>query len=537
MRAVPFVLLLLAIAGGLRANDSVVTGEGGRVIPVQGELTTVRMVREWVKMDVYPAYYDVAAQFVFLNDGPATTVLMGFPEVGSGGINPKEFRQKTGFLSFRTTVDGQRVTATRRTAAPGPGDMGYRTYWVKRVAFAAHQQRVVRVEYRSQAGEDSSGNRWARYFFTGGNWKGKVEETKCTITLHLPGTYLVRADRNLSRNRNTFHGHWTDWEAEGSAGISYIPTIPYALTLRKGDRQTHENSPVGYDEVLSLPGKAPTPWTLPPAVLRDNVPCIAVQALLKFLDEETGVNAALPTSKQWDARSQTLTFTYRGKTIRLKPGEQTLETDQGTVTLPVAPFFVTVRQYFNGPQTYLYLPAGAVAEALGSEASYDGGHRALVLYFAEDPATGPHAPFTYYYGNGKWVTGMRRKQQHLEEIAIYEEQQPWRLDPLYTARAETTEFLAFPTPDPNNLRPTTITEERIQRDGASYRALIFDILWTKVTYLLTSEEQRTAKVKMEIPEHDGMPGQVIHLTLEQPFEGWWYITKLDLPVESSNTAQ
>ena len=100
------------------------------------------MVRERITMDVYSGYYDVDVHFVFQNDGPKTTVQMGFPESGGGDIGSKEFRHQTGFLSFHTWVDGRPVLAAVRL--PGQcADEGYETYWVKTVPFAAGQSRMV----------------------------------------------------------------------------------------------------------------------------------------------------------------------------------------------------------------------------------------------------------------------------------------------------------------------------------------------------------------------------------------------------------
>src|SRR5690349_10328781 len=107
-------LLLLCLAMATYANDSRVIGQSGRVRMIHGEHTTVRMVRETVRMDVYPQTYTVTADFTFTNDGPPVTVTMGFPESGYGDISTETLRTHSGFQSFHTWVDGKEVPAKRQ---------------------------------------------------------------------------------------------------------------------------------------------------------------------------------------------------------------------------------------------------------------------------------------------------------------------------------------------------------------------------------------------------------------------------------------
>ncbi len=185
-----FILILLCVlALAAVANDSHVVGDGGRVHRMNGKHTTIRMVRERVQMDVYAGYFDVDVHFLFKNDGPKTTVQMGFPESGGGDINSGEYSHHTGFLSFHTWVDDQPVTA-KRLPASAP-ECEYRTFWVKTVPFAAGQSRTVRVQYSSPTFDESTGEEFINYDFTGGNWKGAVDESLLEISFHQPGAHLV----------------------------------------------------------------------------------------------------------------------------------------------------------------------------------------------------------------------------------------------------------------------------------------------------------------------------------------------------------
>jgi hypothetical protein len=61
----------------LFADEAAITGVGGNIAMLSGHIK-VSMVSEIVKIKLPQG--KVAVQFVFKNLGPATTVLMGFPE-------------------------------------------------------------------------------------------------------------------------------------------------------------------------------------------------------------------------------------------------------------------------------------------------------------------------------------------------------------------------------------------------------------------------------------------------------------------------
>jgi hypothetical protein len=77
-------LVLGILAVGAKANDSNATGIGGRWRMLKGEETTVQMVREHVRIVPSGDEFQTTADFVFRNHGPATTVVMGFPEAAYG---------------------------------------------------------------------------------------------------------------------------------------------------------------------------------------------------------------------------------------------------------------------------------------------------------------------------------------------------------------------------------------------------------------------------------------------------------------------
>lgn len=169
-----FTFLPLSIVA---ANDSVVVGVGGTpfvVRMVQKEHPSIRLVRE----DIYIKLPEgkVTARFVFRNEGPTTTVLMGFPESGGGDV----WIEWSGFDYFISLVDGkqvkvQRVGPTGEKLPEKITSAHYEIWWVKRVKFRKGQTRVVVNHYQGGLGHDTTGQQWFTYVLTtGANWKGQI---------------------------------------------------------------------------------------------------------------------------------------------------------------------------------------------------------------------------------------------------------------------------------------------------------------------------------------------------------------------------
>jgi hypothetical protein len=153
------------------ANDAVVAGVGGApsVIKLaQKEHPSIRLVREDVFIKLPKG--EVTARFVFRNEGPETTVLMGFPEKG-GGDTSVTWSNFDYFVSF---VDGRRVKV-QRFGPKGEIVGDYEIWWVKRVHFRKGQTRIVVNRYRGGFGYNTSGMQWFTYVLsTGASWKGTI---------------------------------------------------------------------------------------------------------------------------------------------------------------------------------------------------------------------------------------------------------------------------------------------------------------------------------------------------------------------------
>ncbi len=390
------LLLLICVLLSLcaLANDAPVSGVGGGVIRLTGKHPSVRMVRETIRMDVYPAYYDVDVTFDFLNDGPACAVKMGFPERGYGGIDGDAYRREPSFLRFNTWVDGRAVTARRQQADVDQGG-AFLAYWVKDVTFTAGQRRAVRVAYRSNNGDLYFGEdggygadvfgHYAPYHFTGGNWKGLVEQSTLRINLHLPGAYVVHCSEAMSLGKDGFTHQWKHWPAEDEFQLEFYPTRADALTLSGLALDGYPpDDPADAGELImsSQPGKGPAPAWQPPVLLHNSRPFIALQSWADYLNHHgdpnnTAKKAQPRVTLAWDDATHTATITQDGRTVHftLKQLRMVVEGSK-SVPLPEGPFLSRPLdkrpgQLSDKHPSQLYVPLQPLAALFGGTVAID----------------------------------------------------------------------------------------------------------------------------------------------------------------------
>lgn len=200
------------------SNDSGIIAVGGTWVVMKGEHQSVQMQREKIEINVYEKYYDVIAEFIFVNNGDACDVYMGFPESGYGDIGGY-IKDSTGFLMFSTSVNGVTVDA-KREIVKSEYDYGdeYKAYWIKSVSFKEGETKKVVVKYRSPLGIGISAyyngtDEFISYVFSGGNWFGKVEESKVNIYFHVPAEVRLK-DTPVVKELDHYTYSRTNWEAE-----------------------------------------------------------------------------------------------------------------------------------------------------------------------------------------------------------------------------------------------------------------------------------------------------------------------------------
>jgi len=219
------------------ANDSAVTGIGGRWRMIKGEHRQVQMVSEHVRIvQQKSGDFLTTADFVFRNHGPATTVKMGFPEEKGGDAA----NSSISLLHFKTWVDGGLVKVKRRKITALESD--FLALWVKNVHFKRDEIRQVRVRYLSTSGGwYSNGNAWVSYNFTGGNWRGKVRESILDVHF-LPGWYIFGPYQKskdkpptVTRKGARFRFRWTNWQAQQEFMLDYNTIFPNEMARSKAN--------------------------------------------------------------------------------------------------------------------------------------------------------------------------------------------------------------------------------------------------------------------------------------------------------------
>ncbi|MGC4043983.1 MAG: stalk domain-containing protein [Armatimonas sp.] len=357
----------------LRRNDSGISGVGGSLSLIKGEHTSVRMVRETITMVLESSDYVVTVDFVFRNEGPAATVLMGFPESGAGDVsaNPKNSAMK----SFASWVDGALAKTKWVPVKSSPDEGEYKAHWVKEVRFGAGQTRKIRVRYRSDyGGAASPGLRnFVRYEFTGANWKGKVDESVLNITFRRPGNFVTtgriypaggeEGAVAFTQTGATLSRTWKNWEAQAGF-IMAFGTAPatWRATITTGNTENVEDRVPG--AVMPPPDKTRTitvsgsvkkdyyDWCPPIFTATGGIPMIALKNLGWLA--ETKLTPEEPKEKA------TIAFGTHSATVTL--GQKAATIDGKAVMLAAAPRLL--RQSV-GEFDVMYVPLLPFAEALG----------------------------------------------------------------------------------------------------------------------------------------------------------------------------
>lgn len=253
------VVLGAVAAPGAGANDTAVSGVSGSARPLRGEHRDIQMVRELVWIEVRGDSYTTTADFEFFNHGSAQSVRMGFPEESYGGGSGDRLLKKSSFQSFATWVDGRQVRA-RRVASEQDVSERFKALWVKTVFFGSGQRRRVRVRTESRVGGmaaylSEGGGRLASYNFSGGNWKGSVQESVLVAVLHGKGVSVKNvyaegdpkptSSRRSGRGLQRMRYRWANWPAEGQWFVTYTrgPSHPARLAPRPDPRTPAKPSP------------------------------------------------------------------------------------------------------------------------------------------------------------------------------------------------------------------------------------------------------------------------------------------------------
>lgn len=187
---VSIALTVLAATSAL-ADDGGVENVGGAITLMQGH-PHVRMLSEKVVARIGVDSVHVDCLFFLKNEGPADSVLIGFPDQSyspDGEIPPNN--------SFRSWVDDREVVCTP-VAGEGHGDGSSIYWWTKRVWFPAGATRVVRNRYTAVPSFVVDRSQGFEYIlWSGASWKGAIGRAEIVFVLRgIPRSWVTDTPRN-----------------------------------------------------------------------------------------------------------------------------------------------------------------------------------------------------------------------------------------------------------------------------------------------------------------------------------------------------
>jgi hypothetical protein len=367
----------LAAISPCHANDSAFSGVGGTPKPLRGEHRSIVMQSEKVSIVANDATYDTVVDFVFRNDGRATSVQMGFPESSYGDVSADK---KSTFLSFATYVDGRKVAARRIVTSGGEG--GTEAYWLKTVTFGPRQTRRIRVAYRSPMGGTTEWGTHSAlsYVFTGQNWKGKVDRSDLEVRITKPGLWIglpkfdykpLEMTQENTPQATIFRKTWRNWQAEGGLLFGLTPAVPFWMMDRGVLSEQTVLQSITF-RVGPVPQELPINAEAPHAFTRDNVTYISLSHLQRRLDGfsyslEQYRKIKVKTSLGWNEKARLATLHVGAKTLTFSPNTPVTPGGPRPILLPGA----------YGKT--LFVPLAPVAKTLGLEYSVDSSKRLFDL--------------------------------------------------------------------------------------------------------------------------------------------------------------
>ena len=213
------IIVILSMMGSLlypstlAADDTIMGTSGGTVVAIDGEHDTIRLVAEFVRVCIKPRGHtaEVECVFVFHNQGPTDTLLVGFPEFRG--------RDTRGFKKFSSFVDGVAVM-TNKVDGGRISDSVERFWWTKTVDFPANEHRIVRNTYIDDLSYDTSLRQWFSYILdTGSVWAGSIGAAEIVVVFDAePGEFEIED----VKPKPTFKGptelrwYFSDFEPAGS---------------------------------------------------------------------------------------------------------------------------------------------------------------------------------------------------------------------------------------------------------------------------------------------------------------------------------
>lgn len=341
---------LISICGVALADDGAVQDVSGGTVQPMDEHPSIQMVSESVDIKLgkkvgweWPVF--VRCQFFLKNDGPATDVLIGFPEHAHAG-GDAELSPTDRLIGFKSWVDGKPVKVkympSSKNKKSDNQQEDYKAWYVKKVHFDAGQTRRVVDVYSARLGfaaevMTTTSSILTYVLCSGASWKGPI------------GSAVIRADLSEAMNDydiaaspegyiekgNVLNWNFKNLNPKEDISILLIPKLPLLNGTKIG------------------------PICEP--FFRRNGDIMVSPVFL--LGEEVKIS---------DMRKNRRVIHHGCHTLILTAGSKSATLDNKKITLKTAPWGHKITEDFA-------IPLEETIKLLGGKVKYDANHRANVI--------------------------------------------------------------------------------------------------------------------------------------------------------------
>lgn len=221
-RSIAGILLLIAFVTA-RADDGWIV-QTGDAYQFGKQNPNIQMLKEDLRITIEDVV-KVDVRFTFVNHGPATRVLMGFPEERGNVEEP-------GIENFRSWIDGRRVKVQRKSLSANRDLREYSVAWLKEVSFTQGGRREVRVTYETGLSGNASGDLAFDYILsTAKTWQMPIRDFRATVDW--------RHAVHSSRPHLSLPGALWAWKPSGPCRRTaivknFVPRGNLSLAMRSG---------------------------------------------------------------------------------------------------------------------------------------------------------------------------------------------------------------------------------------------------------------------------------------------------------------
>lgn len=222
----PLVALAMMLSPAPGQTDTGSVSTAGGAVGILQENPHVRMVSEVVRAKVWEHECEVECLFVLKNEGPADSVLLGFPDglqYENNNDDPAQIPD-TLLSGFRAWVDGVEAACVPMRGLQG-GSYDANLWWVSRAWFPKGATRRIRHTYTVGGwAEPVAHERGFAYTLqTGASWKGLIGSAEIFVTLEdVALDRVLRTSGSPTRSGKTYRWSLRNFEpgsADGSPDL------------------------------------------------------------------------------------------------------------------------------------------------------------------------------------------------------------------------------------------------------------------------------------------------------------------------------